>query len=109
MEDVANAFDISSADVWGTVSFYSFFNTKKPAKYTIKICKSISCSLQQKEEILSAITNKLKISVGETTPDNKFQLTQVNCLGWCHKAPAMLINDEIYGETNTAEGIKYFR
>jgi NADH-quinone oxidoreductase subunit E len=40
----------------------------------------------------------LKIKIGETTPDKKFTLLETNCLGWCHKAPAMLINDEIYTE-----------
>jgi len=54
--------------------------------------------MKGKNQILLAIENMLKIGVGETSSDKKFSLLETNCLGWCHKAPAMLINDEIYTE-----------
>lgn len=54
--------------------------------------------MKGKNQILLTIEDMLKIGVGETTADKKFSLLQTNCLGWCHKAPAMLINDEIYTE-----------
>ncbi|MFW6289759.1 MAG: NAD(P)H-dependent oxidoreductase subunit E, partial [Mariniphaga sp.] len=47
-----------------------------------------------------AIQDMLKVKVGETTPDKRFTLLETNCLGWCHKAPAMLINDEVYTEVS---------
>lgn len=52
--------------------------------------------MKGKNQILFAIQDMLKIKVGETTPDSRFTLLETNCLGWCHKAPAMLINDEVY-------------
>jgi NADH:ubiquinone oxidoreductase subunit E len=54
--------------------------------------------MKGKNQILLAIEDMLKIGVGETTNDKKFTLLQTNCLGWCHKAPAMLINDEVFTE-----------
>jgi len=47
---------------------------------------------------MKAIEDMLKINVGETTPDKQFTLLETNCLGWCHKGPAMLINDDVYTE-----------
>lgn len=98
MQEVASALDLSSAEVYGTASFYSFLDVKEKGQNIIKICKSISCDLKGKNQIISAIENKLQIKVGQTTPDKKFSFIEVNCLGWCHKAPAMLINDKVYTE-----------
>lgn len=98
MINVAREMDISSADVFGTASFYSFLDTQERGQYVIRVCKTISCSMKGKNEILRTITDTLKIKVGETTSDKKFSLLEANCIGWCHKAPAMLINDTPYTE-----------
>lgn len=103
MINVARELDISSADVYGTASFYSFLDTEERGKYVIRICKTISCSMKGKNEILRTITDTLKIKVGETTSDKRFSLLEANCIGWCHKAPAMLINDTPYTELTPAK------
>ena len=95
---VAKELNISSADVYGTASFYTFLDTEERGEFIIRICKTISCSMKGKNEILSVIRDTLKIQVGETTSDKKFSLLETNCIGWCHKAPAMLINDIPYTE-----------
>ncbi|MDA3906645.1 MAG: NAD(P)H-dependent oxidoreductase subunit E [Bacteroidales bacterium] len=96
---VAKSLDISAADVYGTASFYSFLETnKKLGKYVIRVCKTIVCDMQGKREIIEAIENCLDIRIGETTRNNKFSLLYTNCLGWCHKGPVMLINNEVYTE-----------
>ncbi|NOR33690.1 MAG: NAD(P)H-dependent oxidoreductase subunit E [Bacteroidales bacterium] len=96
MVDVARELDISAADVFGTATFYTFLDTEPRGKYIIRICKTISCAMKGKNEILSTIEEILKLNLGETTPDRKFSLLEANCIGWCHKAPAMLINDTPY-------------
>ena len=101
MVDVARELDISAADVFGTATFYSFLDTKPRGKFVIRICKTISCSMKGKIEILHTLEDILKIKVGETTSDRKFSLLETNCIGWCHKAPAMLINDTPYTELTT--------
>jgi NADH-quinone oxidoreductase subunit E len=98
MIDVARELNISAADVYGTATFYTFLDTEPKGKYVIRICKTISCAMQGKNEILATIEDILKVKLGETTPDRKFSLLETNCIGWCHKAPAMLINDTPYTE-----------
>lgn len=101
--NVARELDISSAEVYGTASFYSFLDTEERGEYVIRICKTISCSMKGKNDILNTISDTLKIKVGETTSDKKFSLLEANCIGWCHKAPAMLINDTPYTELTPAK------
>lgn len=96
MVEIAREMDIPASDVYGTATFYSFLETKPAGKFIIRVCKTITCSMKGKNQILFAIQDMLKIKVGETTPDKQFTLLETNCLGWCHKAPAMLINDEVY-------------
>lgn len=96
MVEVATELDISAAEVYGTASFYTFLDTQERGKNVIRICKTITCSMKGKNDIISTLEDILKIKVGETTHDNMFTLLETNCIGWCHKAPAMLINDIPY-------------
>ncbi|HKL31491.1 MAG TPA: NADH-quinone oxidoreductase subunit NuoE [Tangfeifania sp.] len=96
MVEIAREMEIPASDVFGTATFYSFLETQPAGKFIIRVCKTITCSMKGKNQILFAIQDMLKIKVGETTPDSRFTLLETNCLGWCHKAPAMLINDEVY-------------
>jgi NADH:ubiquinone oxidoreductase subunit E len=98
MVEIAREVDIPASDVFGTATFYSFLETKPAGTYIIRVCKTITCAMKGKNQILFAIQDMLKIKLGETTPDKKFSLLETNCLGWCPKAPAMLINDDIYVE-----------
>lgn len=93
---IAKEMSIPAADVYGTASFYSFLDIEPRGKFVIRVCKTITCAMKGKNQIILAIENYLKIKVGETTPDKKFTILQTNCLGWCHKAPAMLVNDDVY-------------
>lgn len=95
---VAKELDLSAAQVYETASFYSFLDTEERGKYVIRICKTITCDMKGKTQIIKALEDNLKIKLGETTRDKKFSLLSTNCLGWCHKAPAMLINDTPYTE-----------
>ncbi|GAB7087023.1 NADH-quinone oxidoreductase subunit NuoE [Marinifilum fragile] len=95
---IAKEMSIPAADVYGTATFYSFLDTEPRGKYVIRVCKTITCAMKGKNQIIQAIESFLKIKVGETTIDKKFTILQTNCLGWCHKAPAMLVNDDVYTE-----------
>ncbi len=98
MVEVAKELDISAAEVYGTASFYTFLDTQVRGKYVIRVCKTITCSMKGKSEIIQILEDMLKIRVGETTSDKQFSLIETNCIGWCHKAPAMLINEIPYTE-----------
>jgi NADH-quinone oxidoreductase subunit E len=98
MVEVARELDISAAEVYGTASFYTFLDTQMKGKYVIRVCKTITCSMKGKSDIIHTIEDMLKIKVGETTTDKQFSLIETNCIGWCHKAPAILINELPYTE-----------
>jgi NADH-quinone oxidoreductase subunit E len=103
---IARELDLSAADVYGTASFYTFLDTVPRGKNIIRICKTITCHMKGKDEVLLALENMLKIKAGETTHDKKFTLLTANCLGWCHKGPVMLVNDEVYPELTPQKAIE---
>jgi NADH:ubiquinone oxidoreductase subunit E len=96
MVEVARQLDISAAQVYGTATFYSFLSTIILGKYVIRVCKTITCSMHGKNQIVKELQDLLKIKTGETTPDKLFTLLETNCLGQCYQSPAMLINDIPY-------------
>jgi len=98
MVEVARELDISAAQVFGTATFYSFLETKPTGKYVIRVCKTISCMMKGKNDIIRELESVLRIQMGETTHDGMFSLRETNCLGQCHKGPAMLVNDTPYTE-----------
>lgn len=106
MITVAKELDLAAADVYGTASFYTFLDTVPRGKNIIRLCKTITCHMKGKDEVLLALENMLKIKAGETTHDKKFTLLTANCLGWCHKGPVMLVNDEIYPDLTPQKAIE---
>ena len=106
MITVASELDLSAAEVYGTASFYTFLDTEPRGKNIIRICKTISCHMKGKDEIIEAMESTLKIKVGETTHDKKFTLLTANCLGWCHKGPVMLVNDVVFPELTSEKALE---
>ena len=109
MVEVARELDISAAEVYGTASFYTFLDTQERGKYVIRVCKTITCSMKGKGEIIQTLEDMLKIRVGETTSDKLFSLIETNCIGWCHKAPAILINEIPYTELTTEKVVEIIK
>lgn len=87
---------LALAHVYGVASFYHFIDLEERGQNIIWVCKTISCSMKGSNDIVMTLKERLKIKLGETTSDGKFSLLETNCIGWCHKGPAMLINDEPY-------------
>jgi len=102
---ISKALDLSAAEVFGTASFYTFLDTVPRGKNVVRVCKTISCHMAGKDEIIHAIEESLNIKTGETTVDKTFTLLTANCLGWCHKGPVMLINDKVYPELTTEKAV----
>lgn len=96
MVEIAREMDLPAAEVYGTATFYSFLEVKKMGRFIIRVCKTITCAMKGKSQVVFSIQDMLKIRVGDTTPDGRFSLLETNCLGLCHKAPAMLINHEVF-------------
>ncbi|MBW6481111.1 MAG: NAD(P)H-dependent oxidoreductase subunit E [Bacteroidales bacterium] len=106
MVAIARELDISTADVYGTASFYTFMDTKPRGKNIIRVCKTITCHMKGKDAVIGALEDLLKVKLGDNTSDGKFSLLQANCLGWCHKGPVMLINDEVYPEVTPESAVE---
>ncbi len=103
---IARELDLSTADVFGTATFYTFLDTVPRGKYVIRVCKTITCHMKGKDEVIGALEDMLKVKLGQTTTDGRFSLLQANCLGWCHKGPVMLINDEVYPEISAEKAVE---
>jgi len=91
---------IPVSDIKGTASFYSMYSFIPRGKYIIRICESPPCHILGAQTIFNAVEKKLGIKEGETTKDNLFTLEATSCLGICGVAPAMMINEEAYGNLN---------
>lgn len=96
MTELAEALEMSVSDVYGVATFYSFLATKPQGRNVIRICKSLPCFLKHAPTIMESVEKAIGIKPGETTPDGKFSFTLTNCIGACDKAPAMLINNDVY-------------
>jgi NADH-quinone oxidoreductase E subunit len=95
--NIAESLGLTVSDVYGVTTFYSFLSTKPLGRYVIRICKSVPCCLKDAETMIDWIGEELGIAPGETTQDGRFTFELTNCIGACDQAPAMLINDEVYG------------
>jgi len=94
---LAKELNLPRVKVYSVASFYSLFTFEKTGKYIIRICVSLPCYLKGSKEILGVLKEELGIEAGQTTSDKKFSLETVSCLGACDKAPAMMINEKLYG------------
>ncbi len=94
--EISRQIDIPIGEIHGVMSFYSYLNHEKQGKYVIRLCKTISCDMANKDLIVKSLERELGIKFGETTLDGMFSLTYTNCIGMCDRGPAMLINDDVY-------------
>ncbi|TET69868.1 MAG: NAD(P)H-dependent oxidoreductase subunit E [Candidatus Aminicenantes bacterium] len=95
---VARILGIKPISVRELVTFYTMFPKESLGKYHIQVCSNLSCSLLGAGNFVDYLVEKLGIKPGETTPDKKFTLSTVECLGACERAPCMMINFNYYGE-----------
>ncbi|MCD6135914.1 NAD(P)H-dependent oxidoreductase subunit E [Candidatus Bipolaricaulota bacterium] len=97
LTDVASHLGMDLADIKGTASFYSMFSFSPRGKHVIRICDSPPCQLLGATTVLQKLIEVLGVAVGETTSDGLFTLETSSCLGMCGVAPAMMIDNETYG------------
>ncbi len=100
-ECVAGELNIPAAEVYGVVTFYSFFTMKPKGKYPISICLGTACYVRGAEKILDEFKRKLGIGVGETTEDGLFSLDSLRCIGACGLAPVVMVGSKVYGRLSS--------
>ncbi len=104
MEYIGDYLEIPHEHVYGVVQFYTMFNKKPTGKNHLQVCTNVSCMIRGGYNAMDYISKKLNIKPGETTPDGKFSLTEVECLGSCGTAPMMQVNN-FFEENLTNEKI----
>ena len=98
IQRVADRLNLSTGQVYSTASFYTMFRLQPQGQYRVQVCEGLSCYLVgDAEPIADYISNRLNINPGETSVDGKITLEIVQCLAACDYAPAIKVNDELYG------------
>ncbi len=94
---IARKLGIPASKVYGVVTFYSFFTMTPKGRYPISVCLGTACYVRGSEPLLEEIKRTLGIDVGQTTPDGKFSLDCLRCVGACGLAPVVTIGEKVYG------------
>lgn len=100
MIDIAGMIDLSPAEVLDTMSFYDMYTREKRGKYDIGVCVSLSCELCGCSKVKDMVKEIVGIAPGETTDDGKFSVFNMECIGACEHAPAILINHKLFKVEN---------
>jgi NADH-quinone oxidoreductase E subunit len=93
---IAAGLDVPRAEVYGVADFYAHLYTHPVGQVIVRVCDDVPCYLAGSERLLATLENKLKIRVGETTPDGLVTLEVVPCLGHCDRAPVVLVGDTVH-------------
>lgn len=96
MKEIADALGVRPAEVLDTASFYEEYWLKPKGKHLVSVCRSIACECLGQREVTEALKAKLGVDVGETTDDDRFTLIELECLGACGGAPAILIDETLH-------------
>lgn len=94
---VARKLGIPGAEVYGVVSFYSYFTTKPSGKHTISVCMGTACFVRGADRILEKFKERLGVEANETTEDGLFTIKDVRCVGACGLAPVVTVDGKVYG------------
>ncbi len=102
LKDVAALLDMTVDELDAVATFYSFIFRQPVGRHVILVCDSISCWVMGYNPLLDILRSQLGIAFGETTEDKRFTLLPISCLGACDRAPAMMVDNDLYGPV-TAE------
>jgi NADH:ubiquinone oxidoreductase subunit E len=98
---VADKLKLHLSEIYGVISFYSYFTDKPVGKYKINVCTGTACFVKGADAVLAEFKRLLVIECGETTPDQKFSLSALRCVGACSLAPVVMVNEKVYGKVTT--------
>jgi [NiFe] hydrogenase diaphorase moiety large subunit len=103
IEEVAEVLGLRQSEVYSVATFYHFLSDEPLGQYVIRLCKSLSCELNEGRRVARQLENELGIEFGETTEDGLFTLEYTSCMGMCDQGPAMMVNENIYTELTPAK------
>ena len=94
---IAEKTGVSLEEIFGIVSFYAQFKLNPDGQYAIAVCLGTACYVKGSGDIIDAISQKLNVPVGSTSPDGKYSIEATRCIGACGLAPVLTVNGEVYG------------
>ena len=106
MEYVATGMNLSRSDVYGVASFYALFSFEPKGRHTLKVCTGTACYVKGIKEVIARICNEFDLEEGGTSPDRRFSLEGVRCLGACGLAPVMVVGSDTHGAISSDKVIQ---
>jgi len=101
--EVSKGLGVSVAEIYGVVSFYSFFSLVPKGENVVSMCLGTACYVKGAQKIMDKIEQDLGIKPGECAADMKFSLSACRCVGACGLAPVMMVNEDVYGRLEPDE------
>ncbi len=102
IQDIAELLEMSASDLDGVATFYNLIYRQPVGRHVVMLCNSVSCWIMGYERMRKHLTERLGIQYGETTPDGRFTLLPIVCLGTCDHAPAMMVDNDLYRDLDAA-------
>ncbi|GAI43498.1 unnamed protein product [marine sediment metagenome] len=103
LSHVAEKLGVPLTQIYSIATFYKAFSLEPRGKHLVRVCMGTACHVRGGQRILGTVERVLGVKAGKTTPDRKFTLQRVNCLGCCALGPVMVVDDEYHGGLRSAE------
>jgi NADH-quinone oxidoreductase subunit E len=103
LDDLADFLGVSTSSLESLATFYSMVFRRPVGRHVIMVCNSVCCWMQGSEQVARYVGDRLGIDPGDTTPDGRFTLLPIVCIGACDQAPAMMIDWELHGDLTPAK------
>jgi NADH-quinone oxidoreductase subunit E len=100
IQTISRTLKVSENEIYGVATFYTQFRFRPPGKYNIKVCLGTACHVGGGQNFMEVMNTDKNLNHGETSPDGKFSLERVACLGCCALAPVVVVNEEVHGRMN---------
>ncbi len=104
IDHISDGLNLSRSEVFGVASFYALFSFVPKGRHILKVCMGTACYVKGIKEVLHRIRNAYQLEEGQTSPDRRFSLEAVRCLGACGLAPVMVVDQDTYGDVR-ADGV----
>ena len=101
--EIARAMEVTEADIMGVLTYYPELRTHPPGRHLIRVCTGESCVANHCSRLTEALAEELRIGMGATTPDGRFTLEKIYCVGNCAVAPSVMIDGDVHGRVSPGD------
>jgi len=109
LKEVARRLGVPQTQVFSVATFYKGFSLTPLGEHQVRVCQGTSCHLEGSERLTEAMSRRLGVNPGGTTPDGRISLEKVKCMGKCGEAPLLMVDEEYYGRAGVDKLAKIFK